>query len=167
MPTRFSASFQETVHKEMASKTSEDHSRDDGMEYPIQVSFEQESLLNHPHARWARKSQGTTFGKIMAVVNLVLGLNLAVSLGLVAHSTTKACPESVAQIVDPWCQLNPVLPRPFGTRLTGTSIAPALTAVVPVIKKFTPQLVFQSETSDIVEAAWKKSLGGICSCQKV
>jgi hypothetical protein len=39
--------------------------------------------------------------------------------------------------------------------------APALKAVVPLIKKFKPEPIFQSGTSEAVEAAWKKMEGGI------
>ena len=37
--------------------------------------------------------------------------------------------------------------------------APALEAVIPVIKKFKPELIFQRETSDVVEAAWEEIQG--------
>lgn len=38
--------------------------------------------------------------------------------------------------------------------------APALGAVVPVIKRFKPELIFQSETSPEVEVAWESIQGG-------
>jgi len=40
--------------------------------------------------------------------------------------------------------------------------APALEAVFPVIRKFKPELVYQSETSSEVEDAWTTILG--CKC---
>ena len=43
--------------------------------------------------------------------------------------------------------------------LTCSRTAPALEAVYPVIKKFKPSLLFQSESSDAVEAAWNSILG--------
>jgi hypothetical protein len=39
--------------------------------------------------------------------------------------------------------------------------APALEAVVPILKKFRPEPLFQSETSEMVEAAWEEIEGGI------
>ena len=55
--------------------------------------------------------------------------------------------------------------RPAGTfgmqlqELTCSRTAPALEAVHPVIKKFKPNLLFQSESTDAVEAAWTSILG--------
>ena len=43
--------------------------------------------------------------------------------------------------------------------LTCSRTAPALEAVHPVIKRFKPDLLFQSESSDAVEAAWTSILG--------
>ena len=43
--------------------------------------------------------------------------------------------------------------------LTSSETAPALEAVQPVIKKFKPELTFQSEPSDAVEAAWMSLMG--------
>lgn len=37
--------------------------------------------------------------------------------------------------------------------------APALEAVIPIIKKFKPEPIFQGETSDDVEAAWEEIQG--------
>lgn len=37
--------------------------------------------------------------------------------------------------------------------------APALEAVVPVIKRFKPEKLYQSETSDLVEEAWNRLQG--------
>ena len=88
----------------MASKISEDHRNDDCMDDSEHYSLERQTFLNHSQSRLAEISRVTTFSKIMATVNLVLGVILATSLGLVAHSMTEACPQSVAQVVDPWCQ---------------------------------------------------------------
>ena len=40
-------------------------------------------------------------------------------------------------------------------------LAPALEAIVPIIKKFKPEPIFRSETSDAVDATWNKLEGGI------
>jgi hypothetical protein len=87
----------------MASKISELDNGDDGIEYSEQDSSERRAFLNHHQPRLAEKPRVPIFNKVMALVNLALGIILATSLGLVAHSTTEACPESVAQAVDPWC----------------------------------------------------------------
>jgi hypothetical protein len=42
--------------------------------------------------------------------------------------------------------------------MSSLGVAPALEAVIPVIKKFKPDPAFQGETSDEVEAAWKEVL---------
>jgi len=105
--------------------------------------FEQQSFLDHDQripARWEGKpAQVPIFNKIMGIVNVLLFLILALSIALVAHSTTKACPQSVARIPDIY--------------------SPAASAVVPIIKRFKPEHIFQSETSDEVEAAWKRIQG--------
>ncbi|KAL9037219.1 MAG: hypothetical protein Q9214_005797, partial [Letrouitia sp. 1 TL-2023] len=81
------------------------------------------------------------FNKIMAFVNVILALALASSLALVTYlwnSRTANCKDTVNTL------------EPY---------SPALEAVHPVIKKFKPNLIFQSESSDAVEAAWKSILG--------
>lgn len=74
---------------------------------PEQAAAEQQAFLEHPQSsspRWLGKPGVPVFNKVMAVINFLLLIVLATSLGLVAHSNTKACPESVAEVIDPYCK---------------------------------------------------------------
>lgn len=74
------------------------------VEDTVFTSQETQSFLSHSQIIWADKPRVPVFNKIIAVVNLLLSITLAISLGLVAHSATEQCPQAVAQIIDPYCE---------------------------------------------------------------
>ena len=65
---------------------------------------EQHSFLDYGYPTPSTKSRVGTFSKIMAIVNLVLGISLAVSLALVARTARMACTYSVPAIEAPYCE---------------------------------------------------------------
>jgi hypothetical protein len=90
----------------MASRASEERPRSQIIEAP-EEDQERLSLINHPQVpqpRWGKKSRTSIFNKVMAMVNLALGIILATSIGLIAHESNKSCPKSVAQVVEPYCE---------------------------------------------------------------
>ncbi|KAL8991045.1 MAG: hypothetical protein Q9169_007963 [Polycauliona sp. 2 TL-2023] len=123
----------------MASRSSYELAPMDGSE------GDEEPFLDEKRP-WKRSATTTDkFNKVMAFLNVVLALTLATSLALASYSWTAASTNSDSKcnaVTDPL--------EPY---------SPALEAVHPVIKKFKPNLVYQSETSDAVEAAWMSILG--------
>ena len=61
--------------------------------------LETDLFLDQAQPQWAIKpgvgSGITVFHKVMAIINLLLMIVLGVSIGIVAHLTTKACPQDV------------------------------------------------------------------------
>jgi len=120
----------------MGSTSSEEHDDLD------KDGLELDSFLNHRRSSLKSNSRMTAFTKAMAVVNFVLGIALVMSLAFVAKLETPSPSES--------CLETEQIKEPY---------SPALEAIVPITKKFKPELIYQSETSPQVEAAWKKILG--------
>jgi hypothetical protein len=90
----------------MASRASEEPPRSQIIE-ALEEHAERRSFTNHPpvlQAGWVKKSRTSVFNKVMATVNLALGVILATSIGLIAHESTKSCSKSVAQVVEPYCE---------------------------------------------------------------
>jgi hypothetical protein len=81
-------------------KVSEERDMTDVIDEPEQEEAEQQSFLDHPQQsspRWGEMPRVPVFNKIMAIINLLLLVILALSLGLVAQTNTKSCPQSLAQ----------------------------------------------------------------------
>ncbi|KAL9611176.1 MAG: hypothetical protein Q9167_004161 [Letrouitia subvulpina] len=108
---------------------------------PMDGSEEEDRPFLNEKRPWRASSPVDMFNKVMTFVNVFLALALATSLALVTYSwtaSTRNC-KTTANALEPY--------------------SPALEAVHPVIKKFKPNLLFQSESSDAVEAAWTSILG--------
>jgi hypothetical protein len=65
---------------------------------------EQHAFLNHNDSQRVDRSRVSTYTKLMAVINLLLGILLATSLAVVARSSTRGCPQYSAQVVEPYCE---------------------------------------------------------------
>lgn len=89
------------------SKVSEERDMTDVIDEPEQEEPEQRSLLYHPQQslpRWGGKPRVSVFNMIIAIINVLLLIILALSLGLVAQTNTRSCPQSVAQTVELYCK---------------------------------------------------------------
>ena len=90
----------------MVSRAPEERSHSQIIEAP-EEDVETRSLINHApvqQLRRARKCRVSVFNKVMAVVNLVLGLVLATSIGVVAQESNKSCAKDVSHAVEPYCE---------------------------------------------------------------
>jgi hypothetical protein len=95
----------------MSAQASEDRTRSQIIESSeaedSHQDMERQSFINHPQSipqpRWAKKSRTSVFNKVMAVVNVTLGVILAVSIGLIARELSRSCPDSGAHFVEPYC----------------------------------------------------------------
>ncbi|KUJ21341.1 uncharacterized protein LY89DRAFT_778900 [Mollisia scopiformis] len=125
----------------MAPMTDDKYDEEDLAGSEEDVHMLEQSHHGHKYRQlgFTANSRASLFSKIMAIVNLALGVILAITLGFVAHTTTVSCAERGGPVHEPY--------------------SPALEAVFPVIRKFKPELVYQSETSPEVEDAWKVTLG--------
>ena len=68
---------------------------------------EQHSFVIHTQPRWAEQPPRSTpvFNKIVTIINLLLSVVLALSLALVAHSTTERCHQSLEHVGEPAAEL--------------------------------------------------------------
>ena len=90
----------------MASRASEERPRSQIID-ALGEDTERRPFISHLpvlQPRWAKKSRTSVFNKVMAMVNLALGIILATSIGLIAHESTKSCSKYVAQVVEPYCE---------------------------------------------------------------
>ena len=101
----------------MATQASEDQPRSQIIDAPeVEVpgqDMEQQSFINHPQVpqpRWAKKSRTSIFNKVMAVVNIALGIILAISIALIAHESSRSYQKSITEAMEPYCEWKPALP---------------------------------------------------------
>ncbi len=90
----------------MASGFSDYLNEDDKLDSAKHESMEDVPFLKHDDGpiRWSQPSKILAFTKIMAIMNIFLGIILAITIGLVAHSTAQTCPQCIDNLPDPYSQ---------------------------------------------------------------